>query len=121
MAPKVLNLNEVVAGSLQMLRRMIGEDINLAWVPGNSLWSVRIDPTQVHQILANLAANARDAIAGVGQLTIRTENVTFDDAYCMAHTGFLPGQYVALEVTDDGRGMDQETQAHIFEPFYTRR
>ena len=120
-APKVLDLNDVVAGSIQMLRRMIGEDIELVWLPGRDLWPVRIDPIQVHQILANLSANARDAIAGVGRFTVRTENVAFDDVYCMTHTGFLPGQYVVLDVTDDGRGMDAETQAHIFEPFYTTK
>jgi CheY-like chemotaxis protein len=104
-----------------MLRRLIREDIDLIWKPGPDLWSVRMDPTQIHQILANLAANARDAIESVGHLTIQTQNVSFDTAYCMTHTGFTPGRYVSLEVSDDGRGMDEETKAHIFEPFYTTK
>ena len=117
--PTVINLNEVVAGSLPMLRRLIGEDVNLVWLPGSDLWVVRMDPVQIHQILANLSANARDAITGVGQVTIRTSNVTLDDVSCV--TGLLPGEYVSLEVADNGRGMDHETQAHIFEPFYTTK
>ena len=120
-APKVLNLNEVAAGALNMLRRLIGENINLIWSPGPDLWPVRIDPGQVDQILANLSANARDAIAGVGQITMRTENVVLDAAYCARHPGFSPGQHVMLEIADNGHGMDQETIAHIFEPFYTTK
>ena len=93
-APKVLDLNETVAGMLKMLRRLIGEDIDLAWMPGAGLGPVKIDPAQIDQILANLCVNARDAIAGVGKVTIETANVTFDEAYCADHAGFVPGEYV---------------------------
>jgi PAS domain S-box-containing protein len=119
--PKVVDLNDLVEASLTMLGRMIGEDVQLLWRPGRHLWSVRIDPSQVDQILANLAANARDAIAGVGAVTISTENVEFDAAYCAGRAGYLPGKYVMLQVADEGSGMDDETKSHIFEPFYTTK
>jgi CheY-like chemotaxis protein len=88
---------------------------------GHALWSVQIDPTQVDQILVNLSANARDAIVGVGQIRIRRDNVVLDEAYRARHRGAVPGDYVLLEVADNGHGMDAETQAHIFEPFYTTK
>jgi len=120
-APKVIDLNDYVDKMLSMLRRLIGENVTLSWWPGESLASVEIDPTQVDQILANLTANARDAIAGVGQVTIRTDNVAFDAAYCRAHPAVRTGSWVMLELSDSGRGMDQETLEHIFEPFYTTK
>jgi len=106
---------------LKMLRRLIGESIDLAWLPGTGLWPVKIDPSQFNQILANLFVNARDAIAGVGKITIETASAAFDEAYCAAHHGFVPGEYVLLAVSDDGHGMDQETLANIFEPFFTTK
>ncbi|MFH0781726.1 MAG: PocR ligand-binding domain-containing protein [Pseudomonadota bacterium] len=120
-SPKVLDLNETVESLLKMMRRLIGEDIELVWLPGNNLWPVKIDPTQVDQILANLTINARDAIAGVGRVTIETANIVLDDDYCTDHTGFLPGSYVLLTVSDDGCGMDKETCEHAFEPFFTTK
>ena len=120
-APKVLDLNETVEGMLKMLRRLIGEDINLAWLPGRGLWPVKMDPSQLDQILANLCVNARDAIAGVGKITIETDTVTLDKAYCNAHPGFVPGDFVFLAVSDDGCGMDKEIQAKAFEPFFTTK
>jgi signal transduction histidine kinase len=120
-APKVLDLNDTVASMLKMLRRLIGEDIDLAWLPGKNLWPITADPSQIDQILANLCVNARDAIAGVGKVTIGTGSSTFDEAYCAHHAGFVPGEYVLLTVSDDGCGMDKETQAHIFEPFFTTK
>jgi PAS domain S-box-containing protein len=120
-SPKVLDLNETVPAMLQMLRRLIGEDIDLTWQPGADLWSVRVDPSQIDQILANLCVNARDAIAGVGKVTIETETTTFDDAYCALHPGSVPGQYVRLSVSDDGGGMDKDTLSHLFEPFFTTK
>ena len=119
--PKVLDLNETVAGMLKMLQRLIGEDIQLAWLPGVNLWPVRMDPSQVDQILINLSVNARDAIAGVGKVTIETENVRLDEAYCADHAGFVPGEYLLLAVSDDGCGMDRESQDKIFEPFFTTK
>jgi PAS domain S-box-containing protein len=120
-APKVLDLSDTVASMLKMLRRLIGEDIDLAWLPGKNLWPVSVDPSQIDQILANLCVNARDAIVGVGKVTIGTGNTTFDETYCAYHTGFVPGEFVLLSVSDDGCGMDKETQAHIFEPFFTTK
>ena len=120
-SPKVLDMNDTVSGMLKMLRRLIGEDIDLAWVPGHGLWNVNIDPSQVNQILANLAVNARDAIAGVGKVTIETSNVAFDETYCAANEGYLPGEYVLLGVSDNGTGMDQEILEHLFEPFFTTK
>jgi PAS domain S-box-containing protein len=120
-APKVLDLNKTVEGMLKMLRRLIGEDIDLAWMPGANLWPVKVDPSQIDQILANLCVNARDAIKGVGKITIETQDTTLDEAYCAASAGFIPGEYVMLAVSDDGRGMDKETQSHLFEPFFTTK
>ncbi len=120
-APKVLDLNETVEGMLTMLRRLIGEDIDLAWKPGYELWPVMMDPSQIDQVLVNLCVNARDAIAGVGKVIIETDNAFLEEEYCAGHEGFVPGDYVLLAVSDDGRGMDAETLSHIFEPFFTTR
>jgi PAS domain S-box-containing protein len=120
-APIVLDLNEIIDGMLKMLRRIIGEDIDLVWMPGAGLWQIKIDPSQVDQLLANLFVNARDAISGVGKVTIETENISFDKAYCAVHPGFTPGQYVMLAVSDDGHGMSKDILDHIFEPFFTTK
>lgn len=120
-SPKVLDLNETVENMLKMLRRLIGEDIDLLWRPKPGLWSVNMDPSQLDQILANLCVNARDAIEGVGKVTIETDNVSFDEAYCADHAGFVPGEYVLLAVSDDGHGMDKETLGNLFEPFFTTK
>jgi PAS domain S-box-containing protein len=119
--PIVLDLNETVEGMLKMLRRLIGEDIDLVWRPDSGLWPVKMDPTQVEQLLANLCVNARDAIAQVGKITIETGNAAFDEAYCADHPGFVPGEYALLAISDDGRGMDRETQDKMFEPFFTTK
>jgi PAS domain S-box-containing protein len=120
-APRVLDLNDTVAGMLKMLGRLIGEDIDLLWKPCRDLHAVKMDPGQIDQILANLCVNARDAIAGVGKVTIETGKEEFDQAYCDTHPGFRPGQYVMLGVSDDGCGMDKATLANIFEPFFTTK
>jgi nitrogen-specific signal transduction histidine kinase/CheY-like chemotaxis protein len=120
-SPRKLDLNDTVESMLNMLRRLIGEDINLAWNPGKQLWPVKMDPSQVDQILANLCVNARDAIEGVGKLTIETGMKTFDPAYCADHAGFVPGGFVVLAVSDDGCGMDKKTLNNIFEPFFTTK
>lgn len=120
-APRVLDLNQTIEGMLNMLRRLIGENISLSWMPGFGLWPINMDPSQIDQILANLCVNARDAIAGVGKLTVETKNASFDKEYCATHAGSLLGDYVRITVSDTGSGMDQETLAHIFEPFFTTK
>lgn len=119
--PKVLDLNDMVAGMLKMLRRLIGEDIELGWNPGYELWKVKIDPSQLDQILANLCVNARDAIAGVGKIDIQTENLLLDATGSDGHTDMEPGAYVMLSVSDNGSGMEKDVVDHIFEPFYTTK
>ena len=120
-APIVVSLNESVAGMLKMLHRLIGEDIDMMWIPDKNVWPVKIDPGQVDHILANLCVNARDAISGVGKLTIETGNSVFDAAYCRDHAGFVPGEYAMLAVSDNGSGIDSETMPHLFEPFFTTK
>ncbi len=120
-APVVLDINKTAEDMLKMLKRLIGEDIELAWLPASGLWPVKIDPAQVDQILANLCVNARDAIADVGKITIETANVNLDEAYCARHPGFVPGDYVMLAVSDTGCGMDKETLEKAFEPFFTTK
>jgi PAS domain S-box-containing protein len=119
--PRVLDLNETVEGMLNMLHRIIGEDISVVWVPFRGLWGVKIDPAQVDQLLANLLVNARDAIAHEGKVIIETKNVVLDEAYCAGHRGFVPGSFVLLEVSDDGCGMGPEVLAHLFEPYFTTK
>ena len=119
--PRVLDLNETVDSMLKMLRRLIGEEFDLAWLPNERVWPVKMDPAQIDQILANLCVNARDAIAGVGRISIETANKTCDAAFCAGHRGFVPGEYVLLTVSDDGCGMDKETLTKIFEPFFTTK
>ncbi len=120
-APKVLDLNDTVSGMLKMLRRLIGEDINLAWMPGADLWKTKMDPTQINQILANLSVNARDALDGVGKITIETRNVLLDEEFCSGLTDVEPGDYVRLAVSDTGTGIKSEYLSDIFEPFFTTK
>lgn len=119
--PKVIDLNETVEGMLKMLRRLIGEDIDLTWNPGKTIWPVYMDPSQIDQIMVNLCVNARDAINDVGKITIETDVKTFDQACCADHFGCTPGDYVMLSVSDNGCGIDKETQINIFEPFFTTK
>jgi two-component system cell cycle sensor histidine kinase/response regulator CckA len=120
-APKVLDLNETVEGMLKMLRQLIGENIDLAWLPGKDLGPIRMDPSQIEQMLANLCVNARDAIHDTGKITVETGIVTFDETYCAMHVGSVPGEYVLLAVSDNGCGMDAGTLSHLFEPFFTTK
>ena len=119
--PKVLNLNLVVADSVKMLRRLIGEDIDLAPVLDPDLGNVKIDPVQIEQIILNLAVNARDAMPQGGKLTIETSNFEIDDRYLKEHVEIQKGWYVMLAVSDTGIGMSKEIQNHIFEPFFTTK
>ncbi|TKB09605.1 PAS domain-containing sensor histidine kinase [Desulforhopalus sp. IMCC35007] len=120
-APKVLNLNDSIGSMLKMLRHLIGENINFAWVPATELWTVKIDPSQVDQILANLCVNARDAITDIGKVTIETKNFAFDEAYCADHPETFPGEYIMLAVSDDGCGIVPEVIEQVFEPFFTTK
>ncbi|MDB4917134.1 MAG: sensor hybrid histidine kinase [Gemmatimonadetes bacterium] len=120
-APSVQRLDETVSSLLKMLHRLIGEDIHLAWQPQESTWLVNVDSSQVDQVLTNLTVNARDAVDGVGQVTIRTANIVADAAFVRRHPDAMVGEYVMLAVTDTGHGMDEETLAHIFEPFFTTK
>jgi len=120
-SPVVLDINDTLAAMLKMLQRLIGEDIDLVWLPGHELWRVKIDPSQIDQLLANLAVNARDAIAGVGKVTIETANQRLDQEYCAAHPDIAPGEYVELAVSDTGCGMAEEVKEHLFEPFFTTK
>ena len=121
LAPRIVNLNEVAGENLKMLGRMIGEDVDLALVPGKNLWSVRADAGQIEQVIMNLAVNARDAMPTGGKLTIETANVSFDEEYARLHAPLRPGDYVMVSISDTGAGMDAETQSHIFEPFFTTK
>ncbi len=120
-APKVLDLNATVESMLKILRKLVGEDIELAWLPGSSLWAIKMDPTQIDQILANLSVNARDAIGGVGKLTIETKNVALTEDQGSALMELSSGEYVLLSVSDNGCGMDTETLAKVFEPFFSTK
>jgi len=119
--PKLLDLNETVEGMLKMLRRLIGEDIELAWHPCSGLLPLMMDPSQIDQILANLCVNAKDAIRDAGRIVIETDRTSFDETFCAQHEGYLPGDYVMLVVSDDGCGMSEETVSHLFEPFFTTK
>jgi two-component system cell cycle sensor histidine kinase/response regulator CckA len=119
--PRILDLNETVADMLKMLRRLIGEDINLEWRPSAEPLPVRIDPAQVDQILANLCVNARDAVSGGGTVTIATGQEELSAADCAEDPQVRPGCYAVLTVEDDGCGLDAETVGAIFEPFFTTK
>jgi PAS domain S-box-containing protein len=119
--PKVLQLNDAMDRALNFLKRLIGEHINLVWLPGKKLWPVKMDPNQVDQILANLCINARDAIEGVGKITIETGNYIVDKAYCLDKPGMVPGEYAVLSVTDTGHGIEKKIVNKIFEPFFTTK
>jgi hypothetical protein len=119
--PKILNLNELLGGLDSMLRRLIGEDIDLRIAPGHDLGLVSADPGQMEQVVVNLAVNARDAMPHGGILTIQTQNVELDENYARTHVNIKPGKYVALVVSDNGAGMDAQTRAHLFEPFFTTK
>jgi signal transduction histidine kinase/CheY-like chemotaxis protein len=120
-APKVLDINDIVGSMLKMIRRLIGEDIELSWIPGTKIQPIEIDPSQVDQILANLCINSRDAIENVGKITIETKNINFDKDYCDDHAEFIPGDYVMLTVSDDGNGIPPDKKDKIFEPFFTTK
>jgi len=120
--PRVLNLNAVMSDMDRMLRRMVGEDIEVSTVLAPDLWNVRADPGSFEQVITNLAVNARDAMPNGGKLTIETDNAELDDDYGTVHNASIPaGEYVCIAVSDQGVGMDAATQRRIFEPFFTTK
>jgi PAS domain S-box-containing protein len=120
-APKVMNVNDTAGDMLKLLRRLVGEAILVTWVPAPDLWRVKMDRSQLEQILGNLVVNARDAIQGGGRVTIETSNATLGASYCEANAGAQAGDFVLLAVTDTGCGMDKATLARLFEPFFTTK
>lgn len=118
---QVIDLNETISGLLKMLQRIVGEDIKINWAGDPVLWNLKMDPTQIDQILVNLIVNSRDAITGPGIIEIRTENFVMDSAFCDAHPGAVPRDYVLLSVSDSGCGMNEQILHNIFEPFYTTK
>jgi PAS domain S-box-containing protein len=116
-----LDLNEVIADLMKMIRRVIGEHLTLDILPGHDLGIVRVDRGQIGQILTNLCVNARDAMSEGGTIVIESENVRIDQEYCESHSWAKPGRYVLLSVTDSGCGMDKETLDRVFEPFFTTK
>ncbi len=119
--PKVVNLNEIVDNMQSMLKRVIGEHINLNWFPGFKLGKISADVSMMEQVLANLCINSRDAMPDGGTLTIETQNVVFDKEYCKSHTWARIGRYVLLSITDTGHGISKEALPHVFEPFFTTK
>ena len=119
--PRVLELNGVVAEMGKMIPRLIGEHIEFSFLPDPALVSIKADPGQIEQVILNLAANARDAMPRGGKLSLRTENISVNEAEAMKRPPMIPGQYVLLSVSDTGHGMDEATKAHIFEPFFTTK
>ncbi len=121
MQATVLDLNLVVKDTEKILLRAIGEDVRLRIEMEPQLGRVRLDRTQIEQVILNLVINARDAMPGGGDITIQTANAHLDESYSKAHAGVQPGEYVVLGVMDNGKGMDQATQARVFEPFFTTK
>jgi len=119
--PKVVRPNEILEMSQKMLQRIIGEDVELRFIAARNLGRIKADPSQIDQILVNLAVNARDAMPNGGKLVIETQNVTIDEAFCAAHLDAQPGEYVSLTVSDTGCGMDEQTRQKIFEPFFSTK
>jgi len=119
--PTIVGLNDLLANMNKMLRRVLGEDVDLVSIPGPALGFVRVDRSSIEQAVMNLAVNARDAMPVGGRLTLETRNVDLDEVFVRAHVGVRPGAHVLLAVTDTGSGMDDATQAHMFEPFFTTK
>lgn len=120
-SPRILELNTVVNGMLDMLRRLIGENITLSWQPAEETWKVKMDPGQIDQIMANLCVNARDSIEGTGLISIATQNISFASGDLFLEQHLSPGNYVLLTITDSGSGMSEDVQEHLFDPFYTTK
>lgn len=120
-APEILDLNSTVKEALKVMRRAIGENIELVWQPGAELWPINMDPVQIGQMLTSLCDNAGAAIVGRGTITMKTGNTTLDETYCAGHPWFTPGDYVQFALSDSGCGMDKEMMDKLFEPFFTTK
>jgi PAS domain S-box-containing protein len=121
MQPRVVNVNTVIRNSEKMLRRLIGEDIELAFLLKADVGNIKVDPGHLEQAIVNLAVNSRDAMPLGGRLTVETANVHLDESYARSHVGVNPGDFVMIAVSDNGSGMDAKTRQHIFEPFFTTK
>ncbi len=119
--PKIIDLNELIIETEKLLRRLIGEDINLLTGLDPELGHLNADPGQIEQVIVNLSVNARDAMPDCGKLTIETNNVYLDESYCQEYNKGAVGDYICLSISDTGHGMDKETKEHIFEPFFTTK
>ncbi len=119
--PEVFDINSAVDGMFNMLRNLIGDQSSLVWLPHANRMPVRMDPSQFDQIVVNLCINARDAIGGSGKIIIKTATATFDETYCKAHKGFVPGEFVLLSIRDNGSGIEEDILDNIFEPFFTTK
>ena len=120
-APKLLDLNEVIGNILNMLKQLLGENIEISWKPCKEKAVVKMDTGQVDQILANLCVNARDAIEDNGEIIIETEKISLTEEYCSFNSDAVPGDYILLAVSDNGTGMSREVISRVFEPFYTTK
>jgi PAS domain S-box-containing protein len=120
-SPRLIRLNNALGGMLKMLQRLIGEDIELEWIPGEAVWSVTMDPSQLDHILVNLCINARDAIKNDGRIAIETRNIKIDEDFCQNHPDARPGEFVILAVTDNGEGIPKAVLPNIFDPFFTTK
>jgi PAS domain S-box-containing protein len=120
-SPRVIDLNALISETQKAITRLIGEDIDLKFYPGDDLWAIKFDPVQIEQILINLAVNARDAMPQGGRLLLETSNIAIDAAFSEAHLDITPGNYVLLNVSDTGTGIQKETIPFVFEPFFTTK
>jgi len=119
--PQAINLDDLITNLSKMLRRLIGEDIELLIKPGTDPCRIKADPGHIEQIIMNLAVNSRDAMPKGGKLAIKTQCIYLDESYRLEHPEIIPGYYVLLVVSDTGHGMDEETRKHIFDPFFTTK
>ncbi len=120
-APRVVDINELVTGSTKMLKRLIGEDVELSFVPGAVAGRIRVDPHQLEQVFVNLAVNARDAMPQGGRLRVETGIVVVDEEYARTHLDAAPGSYVRISISDTGAGIAPDLLPHLFEPFFTTK
>ncbi len=120
-APRLIDINETIVKLLSILKRLLGERIELLWKPGHDVWNIKFDPAQLDQVMTNLCVNARDAMRAAGKIIIETANTVIDEEYCKFHAGFVPGEFVQITVSDTGEGIDEKNIHYIFEPFYTTK